>query len=58
MGELTKEEGYDMLMEISNMGSEGYMAFKAELEEKIGSKISKVTEVREKGNVWEIEAES
>ena len=57
MGELTKEEGYDMLMEISNMGSEGYMAFKAELEEKIGSKISKVTEVREKGKVWEIEAE-
>ena len=42
-GEISKSEAYDLLREMKNLNSAGFMAFKTELEDKIGSKITKAT---------------
>ncbi len=47
-GELTKEEAYDTLVEIKHLNGSGFMAFKAELEEKIGCQILKATYTEKK----------
>lgn len=54
-GELTKEEAYDTLVEIKHLNGSGFMAFKAELEEKIGCQILKATYTEKKPELigWE-----
>lgn len=55
-GELTKEEAYDTLVRLKHLTSEGFMAFKDELEKNIGSKIIKGTLVEKNINLlnWEM----
>ena len=42
-GELTEAEGYRLLMRAKNINDKSFLAFLAELEEKIGSKVIKGT---------------
>lgn len=56
-GELTKEEAYDTLVEMKHLNSAGFMAFKAELEEKIGSQVLKGTYIEKKQELIEWENE-
>ena len=42
-GEITKEEAYDVLCEMKNLTGAGFMAFKSELEEKLGCKVVRAT---------------
>ena len=42
-GEITKEEAYDVLCEMKNLTGTGFMAFKSELEEKLGCKVVRAT---------------
>lgn len=48
-GELTKEEAYDLSCELRNLNKDGFMAFKAELEERFNCRITKGTLVVRKG---------
>lgn len=50
-GELTKEEAYDTLVEMKHLNNAGFMAFKAELEEKIGYPVLKGTYIEKKQEV-------
>ena len=43
MGEITKAEAYDALVEMKNLNTAGFMAFKKELERAIGCEIVKAT---------------
>ena len=52
-GELSKEEAYDTLVEMKHLNAAGFMAFKNELEEKIGSKVLKGTYIEKKPELLE-----
>lgn len=52
-GELTKEEAYDTLVEMKHLNNAGFMAFKAELEEKIGYPVLKGTYIEKKQELIE-----
>lgn len=46
--EITKEEAYDALCELKHLNAGGFMAFKAELEAKIGAQVLKGTVIEKK----------
>lgn len=48
MGEISKEQAYDMLCEMKNLNRAGFNAFRTELEVAIGCPIAKATMKREK----------
>ena len=52
-GEITKAEGYDMLCDLKNLTEAGFMAFKAELEAKIGVSVLKGTVIEKKPKLVE-----
>ena len=49
-GEINKEDAWDVLSALTNMTGSSFTVFLHELEEKIGSKVTKVTYVERKNN--------
>ena len=52
-GELTKAEAYDTLVEMKHLNNAGFMAFKNELEERIGSQVLKGTYIEKRQELIE-----
>ena len=47
MGEISKEDAYDIMMEYRNLNAQGFMGFLKALEKEIGSKVVKATKFEE-----------
>ena len=47
MGEISKEDAYDIMMEYRNLSAKGFMGFLKALEAEIGSKVVKATKFEE-----------
>ena len=47
LGEISKEDAYDIIMEYRNLNAQGFMGFLKELEKEIGAKVVKATKFEE-----------